>query len=45
LQGYSWWKGPHTNALGAPRYADRKGGDVAEWPEELRVREYPQVQP
>jgi hypothetical protein len=21
--------------------ADRKGGDMAEWPEELRVREFP----
>lgn len=23
------------------RLADRKGGDIAEWPEDLRVREYP----
>jgi hypothetical protein len=22
---------------------DRKGGDMAEWPEDLRVREYPQT--
>jgi protein gp37 len=24
-----------------PRYSDRKGGDPAEWPEDLRVREWP----
>jgi protein gp37 len=24
---------------------DRKGGDIAEWPEELRVREFPSAQP
>ena len=24
-----------------PELADRKGGDMAEWPEDLRVREFP----
>lgn len=25
------------------RYTDRKGGDPTEWPEDLRVREWPEV--
>jgi hypothetical protein len=25
------------------RLADRKGGDTAEWPEDLRVRQFPEV--
>lgn len=44
-EGEQWWKGPHTNGDGAPRFADRKGGDIAEWPEDLRVREWPTVTP
>ncbi len=27
----------------ALRLRDRKGGDMAEWPEDLRVREWPEV--
>lgn len=27
------------------RLRDKKGGDMAEWPEELRVRQYPEVRP
>lgn len=27
----------------APRLLDRKGGDPSEWPEDLRVREFPEV--
>jgi protein gp37 len=30
-------------ALIDAKTADRKGGDMAEWPEDLRVREYPEV--
>ncbi len=31
-----------TNREGLPHYLmDRKGGDMAEWPEDLRVREFP----
>lgn len=41
--GEQWWNGPHTNRDGSPRFADRKGGDMAEWPEDLRVREFPEV--
>lgn len=26
-----------------PKLRDRKGGDMAEWPEDLRVRELPEV--
>lgn len=39
IDGYS------SDYQGAPvriRLKDRKGGDMAEWPEELRVREFPQ---
>lgn len=36
-----WWKGPHVTSQGAPRFRDRKGADPAEWPEDLRVREFP----
>jgi hypothetical protein len=39
----SWWKGPHVHADGWPRFADRKGGDMAEWPEDLRVRQFPKA--
>ena len=39
-----WWKGPHVDRLGAPRFADKKGGDMAEWPVDLRVREFPRVE-
>lgn len=31
----------HCYASGARRLHDRKGGDPSEWPEDLRVREYP----
>jgi protein gp37 len=35
--------GTFTNPmLGADRLKDRKGGDPAEWPEDLRVREFPE---
>lgn len=27
-----------------PKLKDRKGGDMAEWPEDLRVRQYPEAQ-
>ena len=26
-----------------PRLADRKGGDIMEWPEDIRVREMPET--
>lgn len=33
-----------TGEYGLPvRYRDRKGGDISEWPEHLRVREFPQA--
>jgi len=41
--GEKWWKGPHTNADGSPRFADSHGGDMAEWPDDLRIREFPVV--
>jgi hypothetical protein len=35
--------------IGAVEYAldlrDRKGGDPSEWPADLRVRQWPEVQP
>ena len=34
---------PGTWGWSFPRWADRKGGDPAEWPADLRVREFPQV--
>lgn len=34
------WNG-HVDRLGVPRYRDRAGADPAEWPEDLRVREWP----
>ncbi len=39
--GEQWWKGPHTHSDGSPRLAHRKGGDINEFPEDLRVREFP----
>lgn len=41
--GEQWWRGPHIHANGAPRLSHRKGGDPAEWPEDLRVREMPRT--
>lgn len=38
----SWWTGA-TDRLGAPRFQHPKGADPAEWPEELRVRQFPRV--
>jgi protein gp37 len=38
--GPDWWKG-HINGYGHPRFADKKGGDWNEWPEEFRVRQFP----
>jgi protein gp37 len=38
--GSTWWTG-RTNKLGVPRFNDRKGGDINEFPEALRVREFP----
>lgn len=38
-----WW----SNSLG-PRigkFTDRKGGDMAEWPEDLRIRQFPEAEP
>lgn len=37
----------HTiaNQIATLRLRDRKGGDPAEWPEDLRVREWPEVTP
>jgi protein gp37 len=42
-----FWDGP-TFKAGCPDYnlvelADKKGGDITEWPEDLRVREFPEV--
>jgi protein gp37 len=34
-----------TRVWGRLPLHDRKGGDMAEWPEDLRVREFPAVQP
>lgn len=34
---------PGTWGWSFPRWADRKGGDPAEWPADLRVREFPEV--
>lgn len=35
---------PHYQGELAPlRFADKKGGDMAEWPEDLRVREFPKT--
>jgi protein gp37 len=39
--GEQWWKGPHVNHDGSPRFADRSGADPSEWPEDLRVRQFP----
>jgi protein gp37 len=36
-----WWKSGKVDKTGAPRFADRKGADPSEWPEEFRVREFP----
>jgi len=30
--------------MGDVKLRDRKGGDQSEWPEHLRVREFPKVQ-
>lgn len=35
----------HAARLGALAYHDKHGGDMAEWPDDLRVREYPHVSP
>jgi protein gp37 len=34
-------RGRVAGGVKGPRLKDRKGGDMAEWPEELRVREFP----
>jgi protein gp37 len=34
---------PHAQKCNAVTLKDKKGGDMAEWPEDLRVRELPQV--
>lgn len=34
--------GQHTTDISGPCLRDRKGGDMSEWPEDLRVREFPQ---
>lgn len=43
--GEQWWRGPHTHTDGSPRLAHPKGGDIAEFPEDLRVREFPRSAP
>jgi len=35
----------HTKAAMYPRLKSRKGGDMAEWPKDLRVREFPIYEP
>ena len=35
-------KGQHTTDISGPCLRDRKGGDMSEWPEDLRVREFPE---
>lgn len=35
------WPNKYWQGLRPPRLHDRKGGDPAEWPERLRVREFP----
>lgn len=41
---FCWWWGVDDDGLRATyRPKDRKGGNPDEWPEELRVREYPRV--
>jgi protein gp37 len=39
--------GPHSNGVNETtwQFKDRKGGDMAEWPEDLRVREFPRAYP
>jgi hypothetical protein len=43
--GHKWpWNENEAQALGKeprPRLKDRKGGDMKEWPADLRVREFP----
>jgi len=36
-----WSEQNYQGTLGQVRLRDRKGGDPSEWPEDLRVREYP----
>lgn len=36
-----WSEQHYQGTLGQVRLRDRKGGDPSEWPEDLRVREYP----
>jgi hypothetical protein len=35
------WDNEYWQGLVAPKLKDRKGGDPAEWPAALRVREFP----
>lgn len=44
---FDGWTLVHSDAHGPRWYKyyrpkDRKGGDITEWPEDLRVREFPQ---
>lgn len=43
--GEQWWHGPRTHTDGSPRLDHPKGGDIAEFPEDLRVREFPRSAP
>jgi hypothetical protein len=39
----SWTFGPWQGKGEILRLFDRKGGDPAEWPEDLRIRQFPEV--
>jgi hypothetical protein len=35
----------HQGELAPLQFKDKKGGNINEWPEDLRVREFPEVKP
>jgi protein gp37 len=39
----SWFISWNSDHNAAPKITDKKGGDITEWPLELRVREFPEV--